>query len=68
MTIADDNKLCNPCRLRGLKRKAHRIVIVGKTKVLMCDEDFRIKMGWPQLTRETQSLVDSWGAPVLKSK
>jgi hypothetical protein len=69
VTIADDNKYCAPCRDRGLKRKAHRIVIDGKRKIMMCDEDFRFFMDWPQLSCEALELVKTWSpAPVRKGK
>lgn len=69
MTIADDKKNCERCLARGLKRRAHRIVLDGRRKVMMCDEDFRDFLGWPQLSREALELVKAWSlAPVRKGQ
>jgi len=63
MALAEDGKFCGPCERRGLRRKAHRIMPAVKgvrPKTLMCEEDFRIDQGLPQLSPQAQAMVDGW--------
>jgi len=63
LKIADDGKLCGPCKARGLQRPAHRIVPAVKgehSKIAVCDEHYRLDQGLPQLTAKAEALVKSW--------
>ncbi len=60
-----EKKMCFDCKNRGLQRLAHRQMPTG---AFVCEEDFRLRAGWPQLNAKAEALVKSWQKPTPSSQ